>query len=282
VDFGVTMFPTEETISLVDFGRAVEEYGFESLFLGDHTHIPASRLSPYPAGGELPREFWHWHDPLIAFTAIAAVTSTLILGTGTLVLTERDPIILAKQVASLDHISGGRLRLGVGTGWNLEAMSNTGVDPRHRTAVFTERILAMKALWTMDNAEFHGEFVNFDPIWMWPKPLQKPHPPVLIGGYGPGVLERVLNLGDEWLASGRHLDGDLLRVRIQELTRLAEERGRGRVRVTIQQGRLEPSAIDDYVSMGLVRCIFRVDPVDAAGVIAQLKNLEKFLRPWRA
>jgi len=281
LDFGLTMFPTDETISVVDFGRAVEEYGFESIFLGDHTHIPASRLSPYPAGGELPREFWHWHDPLIAFTAIAAVTKTLVLGTGTLVLTERDPIILAKQVASLDHISGGRFRFGVGAGWNLEAMANTGTDPSHRMAIFTERLLAIKALWTMDNAEFHGKYVNFDPIWMWPKPLQKPHPPILVGGSGPGVLDRVLTLGDEWLASGRHLDGDVLRSRVEELGRMAEERGRAPVRVTIQQGTPEPRAIDDYVSMGLVRCILRVHPVDPAGVIDQIKKLDKFVRSWR-
>jgi probable F420-dependent oxidoreductase len=281
LDFGLTMFPTDETISLIDFGRAVEDYGFESIFLGDHTHIPASRLSPYPAGGELPREFWHWHDPLIAFTAIAAVTTKLILGTGALVLTERDPIVLAKQVASLDHISKGRIRLGVGAGWNLEAMANAGTHPRHRMAVFTERLLAIKALWTMESAEYHGKYVNFDPIWMWPKPVQKPHPPVLMGGSGPRILERVLTYGDEWLASGRHLDGDLLRAKVEELSRLAAERGRAPVPVSIQQGRPEPRAIEDYISMGLVRCILRVDPVDPAGVIDQIKKLAKFLRPWR-
>lgn len=280
MEFGLTIFPTESTIAPVDLGRAVEENGFESLFLPDHSHIPASRRTPYATGGELPPEYWHLHDPLIALTAIATTTARLKLGLGLLVMTERDPITTAKQVASLDQISGGRTLVGVGPGWNLEAMANHGVDPGERTAVFVERVKAMRIMWTEDEAEFHGEHVDFDPIWIWPKPLQKPHPPILVGGYGPTVLDRVISFGDGWLASGLHLDQDALRVRIGELNRMAIEAGRSPIPVTVQLATPELDALDAYAAMGVSRCTFRLYPRDPKDVLDQIKRHAQLIKQW--
>ena len=198
MDVGLTMFPTDEAIDPMSLGRAAEAAGFESLFFPEHTHIPASRESPWPGGGELPREYSRTYDPFVALAAIAASTERIRLGTGICLVVERDPITLAKEVASLDRLSGGRFEFGIGAGWNREEMANHGTDPRNRMALLRERVLAMRALWTQDEPSFHGEHVAFDPVWAWPKPLQEPHPPVVVGGNGPRVLDRVLRYGDEW------------------------------------------------------------------------------------
>src|SRR5579884_2532660 len=199
MQFGVTMFVTDETISVVDLARAAEDHGFESLWLPEHTHIPTSRTSPWPGGAELPREYSHSLELFVALGAAAAVTSRLRLGSGVCLVIERDPITLAKEVASLDHISGGRFLFGIGGGWNLEEMANHGTDPATRWSLLRERVLAMKEIWTRDEAEFHSRFVNFDPIWQWPKPVQKPHPPIIIGGNGTRTLQRIIEFGDEWI-----------------------------------------------------------------------------------
>ncbi|MDR7532408.1 MAG: LLM class F420-dependent oxidoreductase [Armatimonadota bacterium] len=200
--FGVIIFPTDYSISPVELGRAAEERGFESIWFPEHTHIPTSRRSPWPGGGELPREYSHSLDPFVALAAVAGVTSQIKLGTGICLVVERDPIILAKEVASLDHLSGGRFLFGIGGGWNLEEMENHGTNPNTRWRLLRERVLAMKRIWTEDAAEYHGRFVNFDPIWSWPKPIQKPHPPVIIGGNGPRTLQRVIEYGDGWMPIG--------------------------------------------------------------------------------
>jgi probable F420-dependent oxidoreductase len=198
MDTGVAIFPTADTVEPGALARMVEERGHESLFFPEHTHIPASRESPYPAGGELPRKYAHTYDPFVAVTAAAAATHKLRVGTGICLVIERDPITTAKEVASVDHLSGGRFEFGVGAGWNREEMANHGTDPRKRMAILAERVEAMKAIWTQDEATYHGTHVNFDRIWSWPKPAQRPHPPVLVGGNGPGVLDRVLSFGDAW------------------------------------------------------------------------------------
>jgi probable F420-dependent oxidoreductase len=177
----------------------VEERGQESLVFAEHTHIPASRESPYPAGGDLPPKYWHCYDLFVALTAAAAATSRLRVGSGICLIVERDPIVTAKEVASIDHLSGGRLLFGVGAGWNREEMRNHGTDPRTRMALMRERVEAMKAIWTQEEASYAGEYVAFERIWSHPKPAQRPHPPVLIGGHGPTVLDRVLSFGDGWL-----------------------------------------------------------------------------------
>ncbi len=198
MDFGIGYFPTYDAVGPGEIARLAEQRGHESLFFAEHTHIPASRETPYPAGGELPRKYATTYDLFVALTAAADATSSLRVGSGICLVIERDPITTAKEVASVDHLSGGRLEFGVGAGWNREEMANHGTDPRTRMRLMAERIDAMKAIWTQAEASFSGEFVNFDRIWSWPKPAQRPHPPVLVGGNGPTVLDRVLAFGDAW------------------------------------------------------------------------------------
>src|SRR5450755_1756820 len=199
MDFGVGYFPTHDGIGPGPLAEMVEERGQESLVFAEHTHIPASRESPYPAGGDLPPKYWHCYDLFVALTAAAAATSRLRVGSGICLIVERDPIVTAKEVASIDHLSGGRLLFGVGAGWNREEMRNHGTDPRTRMALMRERVEAMKAIWTQEEASYAGEYVSFERIWSHPKPAQRPHPPILVGGLGPTVLDRVLAFGDAWL-----------------------------------------------------------------------------------
>ena len=253
--FGVVMFPTDYSIGPADLAKAVEERGFESLFLPEHTHIPTSRRTPWPGGAELPRDYSHTLDPFVALGAAAAVTESLCIGTGVCLVIERDPITLAKEVASLDFLSGGRFLFGIGAGWNEEEMENHGTDPAQRWKLLRERVLAMKAIWTEDEAEFHGRFVSFDPIWSWPKPVQKPHPPIVVGGDGPHALQRVVEYGDEWMPiPGR---GEVpLPERIAELNRLAAEAGRGPIPVSVYGTLPQAEVIQGYAEAGVERCIF--------------------------
>ena len=193
------MFPADFAMNVVDFGRAAEERGFESLFLPEHTHIPSKRETPWPGGGELPPEYSHTLDPFVALAAVAAVTTRLKLGTGICLVIQRDPILLAKEVASLDVLSDGRFLFGVGAGWLREEIANHGIDPRVRWRVFSERMRAMETIWSSEEATFHGEYVNFDRIWSWPKPVQQPRPPVLLGGDYSAAIERVIEFCDEWM-----------------------------------------------------------------------------------
>ncbi len=253
--FGIVMFPTDYSIGSAQLARAVEERGFESLFFPEHTHIPTSRRTPWPGGAELPRDYSHTLDPFVAAGAAAAVTTSLRIGTGVCLVIERDPITLAKEVASIDFLSGGRFLFGIGAGWNEEEMENHGTDPAQRWKLLRERVLAMKAIWTEGEAEFHGRFVNFDPIWSWPKPVQKPHPPIVVGGDGPHALQRVLEYGDEWMPiPGR---GEIpLPERIAELNRFAREAGRGPIPVSIYGTLPQPDVIQGYAEAGVERCIF--------------------------
>ena len=198
MEFGVAIFPTHDAIRPGDIARLAEERGQESLFFPEHTHMPASH-TPHPVGQPLPRRYAHTFDQFVAVTAAVSATSRLRVGTGVCLVIQRDPIITAKEVASVDHLSGGRFEFGVGAGWNREEMANHGTDPRRRMTVMRERVDAMKAIWTQDEASYSGEFVQFDHIWSWPKPAQRPHPPVLVGGEGPTVFDRVLAFGDAWM-----------------------------------------------------------------------------------
>ena len=179
---GIFYFPTDYGIDIRELARAAEERGFESLLLPEHTHIPTSRRTPYPGGGDLPKAYSHTHDPFVALSFAAAATTKILLGTGICLIPQRDPIVTAKCVASLDQLSNGRFLFGIGGGWNVDEMENHGARYETRFKLMRERILAMKALWTQDEAAFHGEMVNFDPVWSYPKPAQKPHPPILLGG----------------------------------------------------------------------------------------------------
>jgi probable F420-dependent oxidoreductase len=253
--FGIIMFATDYSIGPAELAKAVEERGFESLFIPEHTHIPTSRRTPWPGGSELPRDYSHTLDPFVALSAAAAVTKSLRLGTGICLVIERDPITLAKEVASLDLLSGGRFLFGIGAGWNEEEMENHGTAPAQRWKLLRERVLAMKAIWGEDEAEFHGRFVDFDPIWSWPKPVQKPHPPIILGGDGPHALQRVVEYGDEWMPIPGRSEVPLSE-RIAELNRLAAEAGRGPLPVSVYGTVPQAEVIREYAGAGVERCIF--------------------------
>jgi probable F420-dependent oxidoreductase len=259
VDFGIAIFPTDEAVAPGELAAMVEERGFESLFFPEHTHIPVSRETPYPAGGELPAMYSRTLDPFVACTAAAAATERLRVGTGICLVVERDPITTAKEVASVDHVSGGRFLFGVGGGWNLEEMRNHGTDPGTRFRLMRERVDAMKAIWTQDEAEYHGRHVDFDSIWAWPKPVQRPHPPILVGGNGKGVLDRVLAYGDEWLPN-RFGDEQKLIARIEKLQRRAAEAGRDGIRVTLYGAPRDVDALERYREAGATRAVFWLPP----------------------
>ena len=229
--FGVAIFPTDYSIAPHRVAKEAEDRGFESIFFPEHTHIPASRKTPWPGGAELPKEYSHSLDLFVALGAAAAATEKIMLGTGICLVIERDPITLANEVASLDHISNGRVLFGIGGGWNREEMENHGTNYQKRWIVLRERIEAMKAIWTEDEASYHGDFVDFERIWSWPKPIRKPHPPILVGGNGARTLDRVVRYGDEWMPLPR--GGLDLAPRIQELQDMAAKAGRPPVPVTI-------------------------------------------------
>jgi probable F420-dependent oxidoreductase len=256
--FGIAMFATEYAISPDELASEIEQRGFESIWFPEHTHIPASRGTPWPGGGELPREYWHTYDPFIALTAAASATTRLRLGTGVCLVIERDPIVTAKEVATLDRLSNGRVIFGIGGGWNVEEMGNHGTDYKRRWRVLRERTLAMKEIWTEDEAEFHGEFVNFDPIWSFPKPVQKPHPPILMGGDGPTTFDRVIEFCDGWMPIGFRLAN--VEEKIAALRRRAEEADRdpSSISITIFAAKPERKALEDLERAGAERAIFYV------------------------
>jgi probable F420-dependent oxidoreductase len=256
--FGVAIFSTEATQPPDEIARMAEERGFECLLLPEHTHIPASRESPYSGGGELPGYYGRTYDPFVALTAAAGATERLLIGTGICLVIERDPIITAKEVASIDALSGGRFLFGVGAGWNVEEMRNHGTEASQRFGVMRERIEAMKAIWTEDEASYSGKYVNFERIWCWPKPAQKPHPPVLVGGNGPRVLDRVLAYGDEWMPN-RTSDEELT-ARIGELRARGAEMGRDRIPVTVMGSASDVKRVDRLAEAGVDRVVFWLPP----------------------
>ncbi|HKD99357.1 MAG TPA: LLM class F420-dependent oxidoreductase [Micromonosporaceae bacterium] len=256
MDVGIVVFNGCAGLDPAALGRAVEERGFESLFYPEHTHIPVRSRR---RDGSSTRGFAETYDPFVALAAAAATTSTLRLGTAVCLVTQRDPIVTAKEVASLDLLSGGRFLFGVGAGWNREEMADHGTDPRTRMAVFAERVAAMRAIWTADQAEFHGRYVDFDPLWSWPKPVARPHPPVLVGGNGPGSEDRVLAFGDGWMPQAGHLESvDELERRMVALRRRAAEAGRGPVPVTVFSAPHDRDVLDALAAVGVDRCVLSV------------------------
>jgi probable F420-dependent oxidoreductase len=275
VDFGVAYFPTDESIEPAALARLCEERGFESVFVTEHTHIPASRETPYPAGGDLPREYFRIYDPFVALTTMAAATERIRIGTAICLLVERDPISTAKEVASLDRLSGGRFLFGIGAGWNLEEMRNHGTDPSRRFALLRERVEACKAMWTEEEASYHGEYVDFDRIVSRPAPLQEPHPPILVGGNGPKVLDRVLAYGDAWFPNRIPPDDPMIE-RVEELQRRGEQAGRGPIPVTIQIPPRDPAVLERYEEAGVTRAVHMLRPDDAADSGAAERKLDEW------
>jgi probable F420-dependent oxidoreductase len=272
MELGLAQFSTDYTIHPARLARLAEEHGFDSLFFTEHTHIPVSRETPYSGGGELPEMYRDSRDLFVVLAMAAAVTERIKLGSGVCLVIQRDPIITAKEVATLDTLSGGRFLFGVGAGWNEEEMRNHGTDPRRRFSVMRERIEAMKVIWTQDEAEYHGEHVDFDPIRCWPKPLQKPHPPLVVGGRGEKVLDRVLALGDEWMPN-RVEDPDGLGERIAEL----RERAGRRVPVSVFGAKPEPPFLERLADVGVDRALVYVTPQEPAAVERQLDELTALL-----
>ena len=199
MEIGLSIFPTEDSIHPVRLAKDAEARGFESLFFIEHTHIPASRKTPYPLGGDLPSIYWQAYDPFVALAQAAAVTTQLRVGTGICLVPEHHPLALAKRIASLDALSNGRFIFGIGAGWNAEELENHGIAFKDRWAVTREYILAMKEVWTKKDAAFHGKHVDFDAVWSEPKPVQKPHPPILIGASSRQAIERVAEYADGWM-----------------------------------------------------------------------------------
>jgi len=269
MEFGVGYFPTHDGLGPGAVARLAEERGQDALFFAEHTHIPAARQSPWGDGTrELPRKYWHCYDLFVALTAAAEATSRLRVGSGVCLVVERDPIITAKEVASVDHLSGGRLEFGVGAGWNREEMANHGTDPRTRMVLLGERVQAMQAIWTQEEASYSGRFVSFDRIWSWPKPAQQPWPPVLVGGGGPTVLDRVLAWGDGWFPQWH--DRDLF-ARIAEL----EARADRPIQVQVLSVPPDPKALEQLAHAGVHRASSWLPSGHRGEVEAGLERWEK-------
>jgi len=269
---GVFYFPTDYGIDIGELARALEERGFESLFLCEHTHIPVSRRSPYPGGGELPKRYFHTHDPFVALSFAAAATRRLKLGTGIALIPQRDPIITAKSVASLDQLSGGRFTFAIGGGWNVEEMEDHGARYETRFKLLRERVLAMKALWTQEQAEFPGELGNFDPAWLYPKPRQKPHPPILLGGETDYTVRRVVEFCDGWFPRPRA--GWEPRSAATRLREAARETGRdpASLSITVFNAPADAAALAPYREAGIDRVLLEVPDASRDDI---LRGLDK-------
>jgi probable F420-dependent oxidoreductase len=255
---GTFHFPTDYAIDVRELASELEARGFESLFVCEHTHIPVSRRTPFPSGGELPKRYSHTHDPFVALSFAAAATRTLKLGTGICLVPQHDPIVTAKSVASLDQLSGGRFIFAMGGGWNAEEMENHGTRFEDRFKVLRERALAIKALWTQEEAEFHGEFVNFDKVWQYPKPKQRPHPPMLLGGETDHTIKRVVEFCDGWFPRAR--GGFEPKSAVARLRAAAEAAGRdpATLSITVFAGPADAAALATYREAGIDRVLLEV------------------------
>jgi probable F420-dependent oxidoreductase len=279
VSFGLLMFSTDYAVAPDILARQAEALGFESLFFPEHTHIPASRRSPWPGGAELPQEYWHTHDPFVALTMAASVTTNLKVGTGITLITERDPILMAKQAATLDFLSDGRLLLGVGAGWNAEEMEHHGVAYSDRWKVLRERILAMREIWTQEEAEYHGDFVDFDKLWSYPKPKQAGGPPILMGASSKYVYQRIAEYCDGWFpiyqdasraqASGAvdYRDGI---AKVRDAWTQAERAGEPDL--SIFGVGPDAAAVESLIEYGFNRVIFALPSADADTVLPMVEN----------
>lgn len=280
VDHGIMMFPTEYAIDPATLAKEVEDRGFDSLWFPEHSHIPTSRESPYPGGGDLPRMYVHTYDPFVALTVAACATTTLKLGTGVCLVIQRDPIHTAKEVASLDRLSGGRFLFGVGAGWNREEMADHGTNPKVRMRIMAENVKAMKELWTKEEASFSGDYVTIAPSWAYPKPADNgTHPPVLVGGMGPGVEDRILDFGDEWMPQNVDVrNADDFAQRAETLQSRAIDAGRDRIPMSLFGAATDEKSADAYRQVGFDRLIYGVSSSDRDTVLKELDDLVPLTR----
>jgi probable F420-dependent oxidoreductase len=282
VRVGVMTFPTAYSMAVGELAAALEARGFESLWLPEHSHIPVNH-SPWPGGAQLPASYYDVYDPIVGLTIAAEHTTTLRLGTAVLIMPQRDPIQLAKSLATIDVISDGRLEVGIGGGWNLEEMRNHGADPARRFRRMREGAEAMVAIWTESAAEYHGEIVDFDPIQAWPKPVQRPHPRIHVGGAAPSALKRVIRYGDGWIPLTGRGEGDLIDD-VRELRRLAEAAGRDpdALEVTICGASREPATLDGYLEAGVDRVLFVLPSKARDEMLSRLDRLAPVLEQLAA
>jgi probable F420-dependent oxidoreductase len=270
---GAMTFPTAYSMAVGDLAAALEARGFESLWLPEHSHIPV-RHSPWPGGAKLPASYYDVYDPIVGLAVAAENTTTLRLGTAVLIMPQRDPIQLAKSLATIDVVSGGRLEVGIGGGWNLEEMRNHGADPSRRFRRMREGAEAMVAIWTQDAAEYHGELVDFDPIQAWPKPVQRPHPRIHVGGAAPSALQRVVRYGDGWIPMTGRGEGDLID-HVRELRRLAAAAGRDpdALEVTVCGAPRARETLDRYMEAGVNRVLFVLPSEGRDDMLSRLDGL---------
>jgi probable F420-dependent oxidoreductase len=272
---GVSIFATDKTVDPGTLARAVEERGFESLWFPEHSHIPASRVTPWGGKADappLPEMYWRTHDQFVALTAAAAATTTLKVASGITLVAQRDPIWLAKQVASVDQLSGGRLLFGIGYGWNKEEMAQHGVRYTERRALLREKILMMQALWTREEAEFSGDLLSLEPSWAWPKPQQQPHPPIIMGGAaGPKTFAHIMEFCNGWMPIyGRHL----ITEKLADMQRAAETVGRDptTIEVGVFAAPRNPSELAELADAGVARAVFSLPPAEEAVVMGKLDD----------
>jgi probable F420-dependent oxidoreductase len=280
MEFGAAIFFTDYSIGPVALGRALEERGFESLWAPEHSHIPLSRQSPFPQGGDLPKKYYDVMDPFVTLTAAAAATTRLKVGTGVCLVVQRDPIQTAKQVASLDQVSGGRFLFGIGGGWNAEEMADHGTVFASRFKLMRERVEAMKAIWTKSKPEYQGEFVSFPPMMTWPKPVQRPHPPVIIGGAYPYGARRAIAYGDGWMPHARRpAYGDVLHL-LPDFKKMATEAERDpdTIPITIFGIAEDSDLIKRYRDAGAARLVFNLPPAQADEVLPLLDRCVQLMR----
>ena len=275
--FGVAMFFTDYSMAPATLARAAEDRGFESLFAPEHSHIPASRLTPYPAGGDLPRHYYDVMDPFVSLSVAASVTTRLKIGTGVCLVVQRDPIQTAKLVASLDQVSAGRFIFGVGGGWNAEEIADHGTAFKTRFALMRERIEAMKLIWTRSEAEYHGKFVDFPPMMAWPKPVQKPHPPIIVGGGFPHGARRAAAYGDGWIPHKAWASYDDVFDYLPEFHRMIAEAGRrpADVPLTIWAADEDEARLEAYRAHDVSRVVLHMG---AANEDATLPVLDRWAR----
>lgn len=277
-NFGVQIFPTDKSIQPVELAKAVEERGLDSLFFPEHSHIPVSRKTPFPGGGELPEQYWRTHDPFVALGAAAAVTSRITLGTGICLVIQRDPIHLAKECASVDMISEGRFVLGIGAGWNVEEMNDHGADYNNRWKIVREKILAMKAIWQNDEAEFHGDFVDFEPFWSWPKPIQAGGPPIWMGANSKWSFDRIAEYCDGWMPIGGPGSGG-----IEKLRAAADKAGRDYNSITLALfGAPEAQEmLEGRIEQGFTELIFGLPQEGREVILPKLDQLAEIAARFR-
>jgi len=276
MDIGVTIFLTDKSIGVVELAQALEERGFESLFVPEHTHIPTSRTTPYPGGGELPDEYRRTHDPFVMLGAAAAVTTNLKLGTGICLVAQHDTIALAKAVASVDAMSNGRFVFGIGYGWNVDEMQDHGVEPKQRRELVREQMLAMQSLWRDEEASFDGKYVKLPSSWAWPKPVQQPRPPVFIGGApGPTLFRHIAEYADGWMPIG----GAGVRDSLPALHGALEEAGRdpSTLDLLIFFSIPEKGKVEYYREMGVTRTVFGLPSAPADVVLPLLDKYAELL-----